>query len=132
MGLRDSRAGNVLYLFGTSESVCLRILSNIFFDVKAGWADDIHVYGESPGTAQMKHQGRAAFEDEWAVGELEGFQKGEGPDGFLKEGHIPDVGILGTEGFNPSFGAAFGANHCSESILLRMVRILSLHLRRRA
>lgn len=92
MGLGNSRAGNVLYLFGVSESVSLRILSQVFFDVQAGRADDIHVDGESPGTAQVEHQGRAAFEDEGAAGEFEGFQQGEGADGFLKEGDVLDVG----------------------------------------
>ena len=43
----------------------------------------------------MEHKGRAALEDEWAAGEFQGFQQGEGTDEFLKECDVLDVGILG-------------------------------------
>ena len=97
MGFGDACAVFPFQLLGTREAVFLCVLAQIIPDIKAWRADDIHVDGESSGTAQMEHQGRAPFKDEGAAGNLQGFQQGEGTDGFLQKRCVSDVGILGAQ-----------------------------------
>jgi len=84
-----------LQFLGTGKAVFHSILAQIFPDVKARRAYNIHVDGESSGTTQMEHQGSAALKDEGTACNFQGFQQRESAYGFLQKGSVSDVGIFG-------------------------------------
>ncbi len=111
VGFGDTGAGNAFNLLCAGEAILLAELAQVLCDVRAGRADDVHVDGESSGGVQVEHQGRTAFEDERAAGTDEGFQQGEGADGFLYKGCVGYSGDMLLCLLNPFQASASGVNH---------------------